>query len=206
MTTPQNKKDCCELCQIPAQYPDSRVPATCSNPLCQCHSVAKEEEGFIKVKPDEFKKATFKVRVQPQPKVGEGNKICGKNCGSLGTCANLAPCKAHFPTPASENWEKDWLNFAPEYGKWKIDRRVAIPFIRSLLEKQRMLIFARHKNVDTNAAEVILAQAREEGKKEAVGMIEKAVDKMPRQFFKEMSGHEYLDTCDVYKLLQKLTK
>ncbi len=35
--------------------------------------------------------------------------------------------------PSESDWEKEWLNYkVDDYGKWKIDRQVAIEFIRKV--------------------------------------------------------------------------
>ena len=41
-------------------------------------------------------------------------------------------------------------------------------------------------------------------KTQVLNMVEREVNKLRPLFFKEMSNHEFFDTCDIYKLLARL--
>ena len=49
-----------------------------------------------------------------------------------------------------------------------------------------------------------IERVRRKTAQEIIGEVEKVVDNTQRRYFRENNDHEFLDTCDVYKLLQKL--
>jgi hypothetical protein len=86
-----------------------------------------------------------------------------------------------------EKWEEEFDNYKiGEYGKWKIGRVEAKDFIRETIKTER-------------------EQAIKEERKRLLNLIKTAIDNLYR-ITPEPCDHDYIDTCDIYKILQKLKK
>ena len=179
MTNPeQNKKDCCEKCR-----PVSFMPVVlCTNPLCKCHSVAKEGEMvYHKESPDN--REGFGIYVTKSAPKEEKCPMTGRmaQCSSDKECFHLDEA-----APQEKDWQKDWLLFAPEYGKWKIDRRVAIPFISQVEQQAEERGYKQGKQdiaeeiKEAKSELFIFRQNREyertQAQKELLGKIEKMIE------------------------------
>ena len=125
----------------------------------------------------------------------------------------------------NNSWEEQFdKEFRPrsksEYtGNYRIYLKEIKSFIRQLLEKSRQEGYETglHEHfhiMDKNMAEFLKSGSKDsefvlsgrdkKTRKETLEELEKGIDKIARSVFKESNTHEFIDTCDIYILIQKL--